>query len=53
MADSSLEALRAFPRTVAGAVLNSIELPMRALQRALGVPRIDPHRYAREAGAIA
>ena len=40
MADSSLEALRAFPRTVAGAVLNSIELPMRALQRALGVPRI-------------
>jgi len=40
VADSSLEALRAFPRTVAGAVLNSIELPMRALQRALGVPRI-------------
>jgi len=34
------ETLRAGVRTLLGAVLNSIEVPMRALQRALGVPRI-------------
>jgi alpha-1,4-digalacturonate transport system permease protein len=34
------ETLRAGVRTLIGAVLNSIEVPMRALQRALGVPRI-------------
>jgi alpha-1,4-digalacturonate transport system permease protein len=40
VADSLFETLRAGVRTLLGAVLNSIEVPMRALQRALGVPRI-------------
>ena len=40
MADSLLETLRAGVRTLVDAGLNSIEVPMRALQRALGVPRI-------------
>jgi len=40
VADSLFETLRAGVRTLIGAVLNSIEVPMRALQRALGVPRI-------------
>lgn len=40
MLASSRQRLRALPGTAAGAALNSVELPMRALQRLLGVPRI-------------
>jgi len=36
----SLPTLRTLPATLVGAALNAFELPMRALQRALGVPRI-------------
>jgi len=40
MLASSRQPLRALPAAVASAALNSVELPMRALQRLLGVPRI-------------
>jgi len=40
MLASSRQPLRALPAAVATAALNSVELPMRALQRLLGVPRI-------------
>jgi len=40
MLASSRQPLRAIPAAVASAALNSVELPMRALQRLLGVPRI-------------
>ena len=40
MAGLSLPTLRALPATLVGVALNALELPMRALQRALGVPRI-------------
>ena len=40
MAGSSPNRLRAFAGSAVGAVLNAVELPMRALQHALGVPRI-------------
>src|SRR5438132_5049198 len=40
MLASFRQPLRAIPAAVASAALNSVELPMRALQRLLGVPRI-------------
>jgi alpha-1,4-digalacturonate transport system permease protein len=40
MLASSRQPLRALPAAIATAALNSVELPMRALQRVLGVPRI-------------
>lgn len=40
MLASSRQPLRALPAAIASAVLNSVELPMRGLQRLLGVPRI-------------
>ena len=40
MAGLSLPTLRALPATLVAVALNALELPMRALQRALGVPRI-------------
>lgn len=40
MVTSSRHSLRTVLGAILGAVLNGVELPMRALQRALGVPRI-------------
>jgi alpha-1,4-digalacturonate transport system permease protein len=40
VADLTLPTVRALPAKLVGAALNTLELPMRALQRALGVPRI-------------
>jgi len=37
---ASRQTIRTIPAAILGAVLNGVELPMRALQSALGVPRI-------------